>query len=108
MDQVEENPEPNDDGQGVLSDGALSSEKTSNDVDAIVELTDTRSARARRWTPLESITVKNFKAAKEATIPLARVTVLVGPNGSGKSSVLQAIHWAARAASYVLPKIQKK
>ena len=69
---------------------------------------DNRSTRAKRWTPLTSITVRNFKAAKEAEIPLGRVTILVGPNGSGKSSVLQAIHWSARAASYVLPKNQKE
>ncbi|TQS74021.1 AAA family ATPase [Rhodobacteraceae bacterium] len=69
---------------------------------------DSRSTRAKRWTPLTEITVRNFKAAKEAEIPLGNVTILVGPNGSGKSSVLQAIHWAARAASYVLPKNQKE
>ncbi|BCG98102.1 hypothetical protein MesoLj131b_01020 [Mesorhizobium sp. 131-2-5] len=43
-----------------------------------------------------------------ANIPLDHVTILVGPNGCGKSSVLQAIHWAARAASYVLPKNTKE
>lgn len=75
---------------------------------SIVEVSDTRSARARRWTQLESITVNGFKAVKGATIPLDRVTILVGPNGCGKSSVLQAIHWAARAASYVLPKNTKE
>lgn len=74
----------------------------------IVEISDTRSGRARRWSPLESITVTRFKAVKEATIPLSSVTILVGPNGCGKSSVLQAIHWAARAASYVLPKNTKE
>lgn len=73
-----------------------------------ISITDKRSFRARRWTPLESITVKNFKATEEAKIPLAGVTILVGPNGCGKSSVLQAIHWAARAASYVLPKNTKE
>jgi ABC-type lipoprotein export system ATPase subunit len=52
--------------------------------------------------------VRGFKAAEEATIPLDHVTILVGPNGCGKSSVLQAIHWAARAASYVLPKNTKE
>ncbi len=41
-------------------------------------------------------------------IPVNRVTILVGPNGCGKSSVLQAIHWAARAASYVAPKNTKE
>lgn len=74
----------------------------------LVTLVDTRSQRARRWSALESITVKNFKAAKEAIIPLKHVTILVGPNGCGKSSVLQAIHWAARSASYILPKNTKE
>ncbi len=73
-----------------------------------VAFPDTRSARAKRWTPLESITVQNFKAVKRANIPLGKVTILVGPNGCGKSSVLQAIHWAARAASYILPKNTKE
>jgi hypothetical protein len=45
-------------------------------------LIDTRSARARRWNRLSSITVHNFKAIQEATIPLGDVTILVGPNGS--------------------------
>lgn len=71
-------------------------------------LVDTRSVRARRWSTLDSITVRGFKATSEATIPLDHVTILVGPNGCGKSSVLQAIHWAARAASYVLPKNTKE
>jgi ABC-type cobalamin/Fe3+-siderophores transport system ATPase subunit len=73
-----------------------------------VGITDTRSSRARRWSVLESITVRNFKATEKATIPLDGVTILVGPNGCGKSSVLQAIHWAARSASYVLPKNTKE
>lgn len=72
------------------------------------KVSDTRSTRAKRWMPLTGITVRNFKAAIEANIPLTNVTILVGPNGSGKSSVLQAIHWAARAASYVRPKNQKE
>lgn len=73
-----------------------------------ITLTDTRSRRARVWTRLESITVRNFKATLEAVIPLGQVTILVGPNGSGKSSVLQAVHWAARAASYIAPKNTKE
>lgn len=72
------------------------------------EIADTRSIRARRWSSLESITVSRFKAVTVATIPLDSVTILVGPNGCGKSSVLQAIHWAARAASYILPKNTKE
>ena len=71
-------------------------------------LADTRSVRARRWSAVDAITVRGFKAADQVTIPLDRVTILVGPNGCGKSSVLQAIHWAARAASYVLPKNTKE
>ena len=71
-------------------------------------LADTRSTRARRWSRLEAITVSNFKAAKKVSIPLTGVTILVGPNGCGKSSVLQAIHWAARAASYIIPKNTKE
>lgn len=73
-----------------------------------VPIADTRSTRARRWSPLDSITVRNFKATEKAVIPLSDVTILVGPNGCGKSSVLQAIHWAARAASYVLPRNTKE
>ncbi|WP_235389921.1 ATP-dependent nuclease [Pseudomonas oryzihabitans] len=77
-------------------------------LDTSVVIPDTRSTRAKRWNPLESIAVKNFKAAKHAIIPLGKVTILVGPNGCGKSSVLQAVHWAARAASYILPKNTKE
>jgi ABC-type cobalamin/Fe3+-siderophores transport system ATPase subunit len=78
------------------------------DEPSTLSLTDTRSNRARRWSRLESITVRNFKATQEAVIPLGQVTILVGPNGSGKSSVLQAVHWAARSASYVAPKNTKE
>lgn len=102
-----------------LSDGELTREVSLNafdepDTDTTIEeisgtrVVDTRSTRAKRWTPLTEISVQNFKAAREAAIPLGNVTILVGPNGCGKSSVLQAIHWAARAASYVLPKNQKE
>ena len=66
------------------------------------------SAKADRWSKLSSIEIKNFKAIDSLTVPLADVTILVGPNGSGKSSVLQAIHWAARAASYIEPKKQSE
>lgn len=40
---------------------------------------------------IESISVRNFKSLKEATVPIGRITVLVGLNGSGKSSLLQAM-----------------
>jgi ABC-type lipoprotein export system ATPase subunit len=65
-------------------------------------------ARARRWTPVEAVTIENFKAINKVKITLGAVTILVGPNGSGKSSALQAIHWAARCASYIAPKNGKE
>lgn len=66
------------------------------------------SAKTGRWSKLSAVEIKNFKAIKSLRLPLAEVTILVGPNGSGKSSVLQAIHWAARAASYIEPKKQSE
>jgi len=39
---------------------------------------------------LTQLTVKNFKALKDATIKIAPLTVFVGPNSSGKSTALQA------------------
>jgi predicted ATPase len=39
---------------------------------------------------IESIEFKNFKALRDATLPLSRFTLIVGPNGSGKSTALQA------------------
>ena len=95
--------EAESDPKAVVPQGGKTGSPTS-----VLGLPDTRSVRARRWSTLESITVRGFKATKEATIPLDRVTILVGPNGCGKSSVLQAIHWAARSASYVLPKNTKE
>jgi AAA15 family ATPase/GTPase len=55
-----------------------------------------------------SVTIENFKAIPSTTVPLGDVTILVGPNGCGKSSVLQAIHWAVRAASDIAPKNSKE
>ncbi|MFC6621411.1 ATP-dependent nuclease [Novosphingobium panipatense] len=96
--------------EGSLADdnGPPVGGSASSSTSVAVGIADTRSVRARRWSTLESITVRGFKATTVATIPLDRVTILVGPNGCGKSSVLQAIHWAARAASYVLPKNTKE
>ena len=39
----------------------------------------------------ESIVFKNFKALRQATLPLSRFTLIVGPNGSGKSTALQGV-----------------
>jgi predicted ATPase len=41
---------------------------------------------------IESIEFKNFKALRDATLPLGPLTILIGPNGSGKSTVLQALN----------------
>src|ERR1035441_5524577 len=38
----------------------------------------------------ESIKFQNFKALRDATVPLSRFTLIVGPNGSGKSTALNA------------------
>ncbi|WP_082560734.1 AAA family ATPase [Caulobacter sp. Root487D2Y] len=40
---------------------------------------------------IEALRLKNFKAFREATIPLSQLTLLSGLNGSGKSTVLQAL-----------------
>lgn len=74
-------------------------------VDAISPQIDARSKKIR-WRKLKSVEISNFKAIQNLHLPLSDVTVLVGPNGSGKSSVLQAIHWVTRAASYIPPKEQ--
>ena len=76
-------------------------------IDQISPQIDSRSKKIR-WKKLKSIEISNFKAIKNIHLPLSEVTVLVGPNGSGKSSVLQAIHWATRAASYIPPKAQSE
>lgn len=46
---------------------------------------------------IESIRFRNFKALRDTTLPLGRMTVLVGPNGSGKSTALQALEVVQRA-----------
>lgn len=65
-------------------------------------------ASRSNWSALDSVQVKNFKAINDADIPLGKVTILVGPNRSGKSSALQAIHWAARAATYIRKRYTKE
>lgn len=40
---------------------------------------------------LSKISLKNFKAFKEAEIEIKPITILIGPNNSGKSSLLQSI-----------------
>jgi len=40
---------------------------------------------------IESVEFKNFKALRNAKVPLSRFTLIVGANGSGKSTALNAI-----------------
>ena len=40
---------------------------------------------------LSKISLKNFKAFKEAEIEIKPITILIGPNNSGKSSLIQSI-----------------
>jgi predicted ATPase len=40
---------------------------------------------------LKAIEFHNFKVIRNATLPLARCTLMIGPNGSGKSTALQAL-----------------
>ncbi|HSE15811.1 MAG TPA: AAA family ATPase [Pyrinomonadaceae bacterium] len=44
---------------------------------------------------IKSIRFQNFKALRDATLPLGPFTLIVGPNGSGKSTVMQALRFAA-------------
>lgn len=80
---------------------------TNISVDQISPQIESRSKKIR-WRKLKAVEISNFKAIQNLHLPLSDVTVLVGPNGSGKSSVLQAIHWATRAASYIPPKEQSE
>lgn len=43
---------------------------------------------------IKSVHFKNFKALKDATLPLSQFTLIVGPNGSGKSTAMQALQMA--------------
>ncbi len=46
---------------------------------------------------LVEIEVISFKGVNHALVPVLDTTVLVGVNNAGKSSILQAVHFAARA-----------
>lgn len=49
---------------------------------------------------IESVHFQNFKALRDATVPLGRFTLLIGPNGSGKSSVLQGLQMLRIGANF--------
>ena len=56
---------------------------------------------------IKSIHFQNFKALRDATLPLGPFTLIVGPNGSGKSTAMQALRFAAgpTANEYEVDKI---
>lgn len=50
---------------------------------------------------LTAFGIENFKSYKQATLPLAPLTVLIGANASGKSNAIEALRllsWIARIA----------
>lgn len=48
---------------------------------------------------LQSIQIQNFKSFREATLPLAPLTVLIGANASGKSNAIEAMQLLSWLAS---------
>src|SRR5438045_9568851 len=51
----------------------------------------TVSVVSRRASMIERVEFKNFKALRDATLPLSQFTLIVGANGSGKSTALAGI-----------------
>lgn len=108
--EIENIEEPNE-AAGRPNDEVTAQESTPTGVDIQGAPTGANSARpnrSQRWTKISAIEIRNFKVLSNVALPIKDVNVLVGPNGSGKSSVLQAIHWAARAASYIAPRNTKE
>ncbi|MCE7985686.1 MAG: ATP-binding protein [Caldilinea sp. CFX5] len=61
---------------------------------------------------ISEITIANFKSYRQATLPLAPLTLLVGANASGKSNAIEAIRflsWLAhgRRLDDILEKVQQ-
>ncbi len=48
---------------------------------------------------ITSVIIDNFKNLRHLEIGLEPLTIFVGPNASGKTSVLEALHYAVRAAT---------
>jgi len=49
---------------------------------------------------IKSIHFQNFKALRDATLPLGPFTLIVGPNGSGKSTAMQAFSFVQGKGNY--------
>ncbi|HKQ09213.1 MAG TPA: AAA family ATPase [Blastocatellia bacterium] len=54
---------------------------------------------------IESVEFKNFKALRDAKLPLSQFTLIVGPNGSGKSTAMQALQAVGNLESVDYSKI---
>lgn len=48
-------------------------------------------APGKSFDALQSVTIRNFKSYKEATLPLGPLTLLIGANASGKSNAVEAL-----------------
>ena len=46
------------------------------------------------------VSIKNFKAIRDASVDLTPVHLLIGPNDSGKTSVLEAIAAICRSVDH--------
>jgi len=49
---------------------------------------------------ISEVSFKNFKALRDVSTSLERLTVFVGPNASGKSSLLEGIHYLAQVSQH--------
>src|SRR5467141_705143 len=54
---------------------------------------------------IKSIHFQNFKALRDATLPLGPFTLIVGPNGSGKPTAMQAFSFVRNPNQYDYGKI---
>lgn len=54
---------------------------------------------------IKSIHFQNFKALRDATLPLGPFTLIVGPNGSGKTTAMQALRFALDPSAFVYDEI---
>lgn len=54
---------------------------------------------------IKSIHFQNFKALRDATLPLGPFTLIVGPNGSGKSTAMQALKFASDPDTFGFTKL---
>jgi len=53
-----------------------------------------------------ALSIENFRAFKDATIPLNDYSCLVGPNGAGKSTVLSALNVFFQNATSATPNVR--